>query len=239
LLQKKHRIAALEKEYSTQYYTLSKEILSDERYRLGRDLHDGLGNFLTSIKTNLEQLEKKIEGKITDTKTELRKEIHSASSSLGEACKDLRLISHNMMEKKLEKEGLLVMIEEMLDRFKKANKLEIQLIAMGMEQRLEPQVEATIYYLISELVQNAIKHSKGKQLIVQLFNNEDELDIIVEDDGVGFDPKEIKKKGSGAGLHTMPTRVKELGGKMEIDSIIGRGSTFSIHFAAKSFEKTP
>ncbi len=95
----------------------------------------------------------------------------------------------------------------------------------NVKNTLEDKFQVNLYYLIYELINNAIKHSKGKNLTIQLFIEGEMLTLSAEDDGVGFD---ITKKGEGHGLNNIRQRVDYLGGKLIIESQEGYGSAFMI-----------
>ena len=93
----------------------------------------------------------------------------------------------------------------------------------GYKTRLTYEFEIEIYRIIQELVTNAIKHAKAQEIVIQFITDGDNLNIIVEDDGVGFDPAKIKS--NGLGLANIYERTKKLNGRFSIDSAIGNGTT--------------
>ena len=93
-----------------------------------------------------------------------------------------------------------------------------------MDERLENSVEITIFRIVQELITNVIKHAEASEIIVHLTSFEDHINIMVEDNGKGFDPS-IIKDNDGMGLASIIKRVEHLGGNVDIDSHSGSGTT--------------
>ena len=100
----------------------------------------------------------------------------------------------------------------------------MHVLAFGMESRLETATEISLYRVIQELMNNILKHAKATEVTIQLNKVDTNLNIVVEDNGIGFDVAEALKKG-GMGLRSIETRVKQLNGTISIDSGKGRGTT--------------
>ena len=96
-----------------------------------------------------------------------------------------------------------------------------------MEERLESRKEILIYRIIQEVVSNVLKHAKANNLYISLTRREHDLNIIIEDDGIGFDVEQARKSG-GMGLKNISTKVSHLGGDLVFDSKKGHGSTVII-----------
>ena len=103
----------------------------------------------------------------------------------------------------------------------------MQVITHQLDDRLENQVELHLYRVVQELVSNALKHAKAGNIVVQLTRHNGNLTLMVEDDGIGFDPEEVKKQ-QGLGMKNIASRVTTLGGTWSVDSAKEHGTTTTI-----------
>ncbi len=194
---------------------LSKSLLDvqeKERKRIAEDLHDGVGSTLISVKLLMENYFAKNEP--IDIKNKEYRE--NSLSGLKKAINDLRDISHDLMPKDLEETGLTASLKNQIDFIEKANSnLTINFIAQGDMDSLTPEVQLNIYRISNELLQNIIKHSKASKVSFQLLLFNKQLQLIMEDDGIGF----LKESQTdGIGLQNIITRVNFLNGTYRIDS---------------------
>lgn len=194
-----------------------------ERKRIATDLHDRLGSMLATVKLYFNSVEENI----ALHKNENREQYEKANLLLDEACDEVRKISHDLASNILVKEGLLAALEELKETVSKSNRIKMNLLAFGLNSRLNAQKEIILFRIVQELTGNALKHSGAKNLTVQLNRVDTNLNLIVEDDGKGFDP-EIALKKNGMGLKNLHERVHKLNGKVNIDSQEGKGSTIII-----------
>lgn len=190
-----------------------------ERKRIAEDLHDDLGALMATINLHLENVGSK------NSPNALKK----TKSLLGEAYTKIRSIAHAKNAGVIANQGLLVAINNMASKIKSANKLDIEVIAHGLENRLENSLELSLFRMIQELIANIIKHAEATKATIQLTQFENSLNIIVEDNGKGFETtinKEVEKKGIG--LESIKKRIIHLEGTFSIDSTIGKGTTILI-----------
>ena len=218
--------AKLDAEIASQKEIRTKAILEaeeKERRRIAQDLHDGVGQLLSAAKLNLSNLESKI-----TTQTEEQKlAIQNALSLVDDSVKEVRAVSHNMMPNTLIKLGLASAVREFITKLGKAPTLKVDLEIVGLDTRLDNQVETVLYRVIQEIVNNIIKHAKASQISMQLIRHETELNIMIEDNGVGFDTNQLDDF-EGIGLKGIKTRIEFLNGSVHFDSSIGRGTTVII-----------
>lgn len=218
--------AELDAEIATQKEIRTKAILEaeeKERRRIAQDLHDGVGQLLSAAKLNLSNLDAKLPGKSTDQETAM----HNALSLLDDSVKEVRTVSHNMMPNTLIKLGLASAIREFITKLGNAPTLKVDLEIVGLDNRVDNQVETVLYRVIQEIVNNIIKHAKASQISMQLIRHETELNVMIEDNGVGFDTSGIDDF-EGLGLKGIKTRIELLNGSVHFDSAIGRGTTVII-----------
>lgn len=214
---------ALEKERQTTKITALTSLLNGqekERERLARDLHDGLGGALSAIKLQLSDFQEKLEDKDN--------ELSKIGNHLDFAITKLRKISHNLMPDIIIKYGLETAVKEFSKRMMNSN-LEIHVHFLGYTKTLGTEKELFVYRIIQELVNNSIKHSKAKNIIIQVVEEISNFHITVEDDGIGFDLDKTNIRKS-AGITNIQSRVQYLKGQVEIYSKINEGTTIEFNF---------
>lgn len=202
----------------------SKAILEseeNERQRLARELHDGVGQLLTATKLNLSTL----------TSADLNDDKHKLQNSmdiLDDSIKEIRNISHNMVPDVLLKYGLRRAIEDFISRINQTNKLSIHFECNGFEETsLDDTSKLMLYRIIQETVNNSIKYAQATEMTIQLSADAEEISLLMEDNGKGFDVAEVKQKG-GIGLKNMQLRTDYLKGQLEIESSPQNGTTIII-----------
>lgn len=194
-----------------------------ERTRLARELHDGLGGMLSGIKYSFQNIKEKlaISG---DNGNAFDRNMDMLDSSI----KEMRRLAHNMMPEALVKFGLDTALKDFCNDIKQSGALNITYQSVGLEDRAIEQTTAiTIYRIVQELINNTMKHASAKNAIVQVTQREGNITITVEDDGKGIDPVEIKRK-SGIGWNNIQSRVEYLKGKLDILSDLGKGTSVLI-----------
>lgn len=195
-----------------------------ERERIARDLHDRLGGMLATVKLYFAPIETKLE----HIQKESREQYNQAIALLDESCEEVRRISHDMISNSLKDFGLEYVMEEMGARIERSKQLEVNVSTFGMEERLDRLMEIQIYRIIQELIGNILKHAQAKKIEVQLNRFDDVVNIMIEDDGIGFETKSLSAKSRGLGLKNVANRVDELSGKWSIDSKPGGGTSVSV-----------
>ncbi len=191
-----------------------------ERRRLARDLHDGLGGMLAGVKINLS-------GQAADTASQNQKdELQKIIGQLDHSVTELRRIAHNMMPVNLLKFGLRTALKDICESLM-TDSTSIDFQAYGIENDIPEQTQLNIYRIVQELLANAIRHANAAHIILQCSQNGNSFLITQEDNGKGFNPDMIEK-GKGIGLENIKNRVGFLKGKMEIESVINEGTIINI-----------
>lgn len=191
-----------------------------ERSRLAKDLHDGLGGLLSSVKLHFSNIGSN--NKLLEQSEDYKKAVDLLDVTSSEA----RKISHNLMPGALVKFGLVEALQDFCNNINTSNTLKIDFQSFGITNRLPEAIESMIYRIVQELINNTIKHANASEAIVQLMGNEKGLHLTVEDNGCGFDLK--KFKNPGIGIKNIRSRVDFLNGTLEFDSEIGVGTTINI-----------
>lgn len=196
------------------------EAEEQERQRIGKDLHDGVGQLLSALKLNLSNFISQLlpqHGPETNT---LKNSIDLAD----EAVREVRSISHNLMPNALLKSGLVKAVRDFVSKID-SEKLKVTLEITGLTERLDQTVETVVFRCIQELMNNIIKHSEATSITIQLLQFDKELTLLVEDNGKGFD---TTLENEGIGLKNLQSRVAFLNGTMHLDSYPERGTTITI-----------
>lgn len=194
----------------------------EERTRLARDLHDGIGGLLSGVKLSMSNMKGNV-----FLSEENAQSVNNVIAQLDQSIAELRRVSHNMMPESLIKYGLIEALENYCESLTLSGKIKVQLQAYGMEQRMEQSSEIVIYRMTQELLNNVTKHAEAKNVLIQLVRKEDRFNLTVEDDGKGFDIKEIEKE-RGAGLVNIRARAEYLNGNVDIISVRGEGTSVTI-----------
>ncbi len=191
-----------------------------ERQRIAGDLHDGVGQLMSAARMNLSLIENELNFEDDSQKAAFDK----ALSLVDDSCREVRAVSHNIMPNALLKAGLISAIREFIQKIDQ-RALEVTLYTDGINERLPTNVESVLYRVIQESVNNVIKHSHANKLDITLIKDEEGISITVEDNGRGFDLKNISE---GIGLKNMQTRIHYLKGTIEWDTTPGKGTVVII-----------
>jgi len=192
-----------------------------ERTRIARELHDGIGGLLSTLKMQLGILAKRMpEVMATDIYQE-------AGALLDNTITEVRKTAHNLMPELILRHGLVEAIRIFCSNMQDDEGLKMDFQYYGYIGSLDPGFQLAVYRIIQELLQNVLKHARASAVLVQLSRHSDVLDITVEDNGKGFDTA-VERKGMG--LNSIERRVKELNGNMHISSMPGKGTNIYIEF---------
>lgn len=191
-----------------------------ERKRIAQDLHDSLGALLSGLRLQFNSLQDQVA-----QYPEIRERYQLGMQLADQAVREVRRIAHNMEPSSLSRFGLEAALHGLAEQLR-AGGLQVQADVFGLADRLPSEQEVMLYRICQELCQNTIKHAQATQLDIQLTcYGEEALNLIVSDNGRGFDPAAIVH---GMGLYNISSRVRKLSGKLEVDSAPGRGSSFLI-----------
>ncbi len=191
-----------------------------ERERIAKDLHDSLGGLLSTIKLQFDH--------VSSINHELSgmKEYTKAHQLLDTAVEEVRTISRNLQPGALQNLGLVSAIKDLINRFEGENYPEIDFQYYEMPEKMDKMISLSIYRIVQELFSNSIKHADANEILIQLNTEEDELVIQYEDDGIGFDQHNLKRKGMG--LENIKSRVNYMLGTITIDSEKDQGMAVMI-----------
>ena len=211
-------VETMQKERSILALSSTLEGQETERSRIAQDLHDGLGGLLSAVKAHYGKIQNEIK------QLESLQVFDTAEGLLDTACEEVRRISHNLMPPLLRSQGLVPTFKNLINSFR-SNSLQINLDERNMETRLLEKQEVFLFRIAQELLSNAVKHSDATKIEVSLYGLEEMIQLIVEDNGKGYDNEE---KHSGLGLVSVQSRVDYLQGELDIESGPDLGTTISI-----------
>ncbi|RAJ20971.1 histidine kinase/DNA gyrase B/HSP90-like ATPase [Gelidibacter algens] len=196
-----------------------------ERTRLAKDLHDGLGGMLSGIKYSFTTMK----GNLIMT-TENAHAFERSMDMLDSSIKEMRRVAHNMMPEALVKYGLDTALKDFCNDINQSGALKVTYQSIGMETaKIDQTTAITIYRIVQELISNTMKHATAKSAIVQLSKVDGPLNVTVEDDGKGFDTQ-ILQRSKGIGWTNIQSRVDFLKGKLDVQSANGKGTSVHIEF---------
>jgi len=211
----------IEQEQQLAIYNAMLKGQEQERNRLARDLHDGLGGMLAGVKMKLSAFADS--GKEEPKRSDM--DLYKVITQLDLSVQELRRIARDMMPETLLQFGLEPALKELCSSLQ-TPLLQVEFQGYGISRSITPPRQAAIYRIVQELLSNAIRHASATSILVQCSQNENIFFISVEDDGRGFQPQE--QRGDGIGLSNVRNRVDFLKGKMEIHSVPGEGTTINI-----------
>ncbi|MDZ4824612.1 MAG: sensor histidine kinase [Flavobacteriales bacterium] len=194
----------------------------NERKRIAKDLHDGIGQQLSGLKLGWESVREKFAVSSPEESSRMKQ----LTKVLDEAATEVRSISHQMMPKALQEQGLLPAIDDMLRKSLGLTSIQYKFEHFKVEdERFNERIELGLYRICQELVNNIIKHSNATEVMVQFFKNKNNLILMVEDNGKGFNP--VSKK-EGIGLANITSRLSTVDGEVNWQPSPGSGTVATV-----------
>jgi signal transduction histidine kinase len=187
-----------------------------ERKRIATDLHDSLGGLLAAAKMRLENLSGKMPA------LGQNEEFSKIKDLLNDTIAETRQISRNLQPGSLHQFGLMKAVRDLVVRFRGEGGPVIDFQHFGEFSGIDHTIALNCYRIVQELLQNSIKHAQSTEILVQLTRTENELVLLVEDNGIGYDPKNITK---GMGTDNLSQRVQFIHGEMSIQAAKGQGAS--------------
>ena len=200
------------------------DALESERQRLARDLHDTIGQSITALRLKLESLF------VEETVQPAHKRVLERTKKLAEKLDDdISFLTWELRPTALDNLGLRRALEKYIGEWSKTYGIEVEYHAVkGRQEHVRPEADINLYRIAQEALNNVLKHAKAKKAEVILEFSNDDIVLIVEDDGRGYNPSRQTSgstSGSGLGLIGMRERAALLGGTLVIESRKGKGTT--------------
>lgn len=199
--------------------TKMMDVQEEERRRISRNLHDGIGQNIYSHLITINLLQSQIQHPLLE---QLQKE----ASELIDEC---RRISQELRPSVLDDLGLLPAIRSYLLRFSEFNHMDIH-FDCSLDKRLASQIEVTIYRIIQEALINIQKYAQTNKAMIIIREMGENIRVLIEDEGIGFDPTRVSR---GVGLFSMEERAKSVGGKVQVISTPGKGTKIILDIPLK------
>ncbi len=203
------------------------ETQEQERKRIAKDLHDGVGQTLSGVKLNMDNILKQVEQIPEDEAIRLKELVNH----IDEACLEVRSISHQMMPRVLQEDGLIPAMQDMLEKSFRHSSITYNFEHHGLNGRLDENIEIGLYRICQELVNNVIKHSGASDVQVQLMRKSGLVLLLVEDNGKGFINESLREKGIG--LMNINSRVETINGEFNIEPSPLSGTLATIRIPIK------
>ncbi len=187
----------------------------NERQRIAGELHDSLGGKLSALKLFVEE--------IKDIDASLHKRLKNV---LDESYEDVRNIAYEKNSSVMVDKGLIPAVKKVAQRIKSSKQLEIDVINIDLKQKIKGMIALQLFRIIQELLTNTIKHAKAKTVNIQFSEDNNILNVLFEDDGVGYD---LSKTKNGLGLTSVENRLQKINGSFVVDSTPGNGISVIIN----------
>jgi signal transduction histidine kinase len=225
LAEKEKQILALQLEEARKEKKLTRvdallEGQETERRRIAEQLHDDVGSMLSALKLQLESFENE------KASQKAAQSLRKARHMVDELSDDVRQLSHVLMPGAMARFGFRKAIELYVEQLNSSGKLHFELMITGFEQTPPHSLALSAYRILLELCNNVLKHANAKNVLVELVEHPDQWVIVVEDNGQGFEP--IDNGGDGIGLQSIESRIQLLGGRFEVNSSPGRGTSIVV-----------
>ncbi|MCM4153106.1 PAS domain-containing protein [Arenibacter sp. N53] len=207
----------------------------EERKRIAKDIHDGIGQMLTALKFNIESIN-------LANKEKTAEKIEYIKALASDLIKGVRTATFNLTPPELSDHGIFPALQKMTHELSKLTGKNILFENKTEENiRFNSLAETNIYRVVQEAVNNAIKYAEANYILVTLNFSDDLLSVVIDDDGKGFDDSilgKVPKNNSegGMGLFFMKERMNYINGRLFINSIKGKGTRVTINYKTESQE---
>jgi signal transduction histidine kinase len=229
IYQKKQRLfleekATLKAQYDQEILKSQLEVQNATLQNVGRELHDNIGQLLSVAQINLNVLE--------ESQTDEEGYIKQTNEVISQSIAELRALTKSLDGDFVQDFGLEQSLSHELQRIRKTRKFETEISIHGDKKLLGYEKEIVLFRVSQEILNNALKHSKAKNLTILIQYSPQSFQLIIADDGLGFDLQSINQQEmslSGAGIRNIQRRIALIGGTIDIDSKLNTGTKISIN----------
>jgi signal transduction histidine kinase len=191
-----------------------------ERQRIARELHDDVSQNVAVVKIEIDRIANQVET------AALRSSLRTVSAQVGEIASGVRNLSYELHPPKLQIMGLVGALESLCGDASKHRGLHVAFTHSSVPSRIHANVSLCLYRIVQEALHNVARHSQAREAQVHVACHADDIALRIADDGIGFDPKNIRS--AGLGLLSMQERVADLGGQLTIDTRRGGGTRIDV-----------
>ena len=209
----------LESQFQQKVLEATLDSQESERSRVAGDLHDSIGGMLSAVRIGLSAIGRQL----SDTHV-----LDAQKQMLDDTIESVRKISRELMPATLEKFGLITAVRELCEKMQATTHIQIGVMELGETRPIDHRRQLMVYRITQELLNNAFKHSKATYIEI-VFNFEENLYLIVEDNGIGLDPRHMEESGrKSLGLFNIQSRVQLLSATVTIDREKKDGSKITV-----------
>jgi PAS domain S-box-containing protein len=205
--------------------SLIVEAQEEERKRIAKDIHDGIGQILTALKFSVESIN-------VENAEKAKTKIEDLKVVFGQLIKDVRAVTFNLTPPELIHHGIAPALKKMTKEISKLSGKNILFEnKTDFNERFDSLTETNLYRVAQEAINNALKYADSTYVLVKVSHTKDLLSIMIDDNGKGFDTNSVEssEKGLGMGLFFMRERVNYVNGRLFINSAIGEGTRITIN----------
>ena len=204
------------------------QLLEKERSRIAADLHDELGSLISAIKINLECLD-------TSENPENIAILEKTGNYIDTTMQKIREISNNLMPKILEQNGIIAAVTDFINMIDVKSKISIKFSHELIDESSIPEeYKPHLFRIIQELLNNAVKHAKATQILIQIVLKNQNLIMTIKDNGIGFDENIDITKIKSDGLRNIIRRAELINGKVILESQLNIGTNYTIEIPLKN-----
>lgn len=216
-----HRVADAKLRVLAQRVVRSQE---EERARLSRDLHDGISQWLVSIKLQVESGIAKLAANAPRPDS-ARVSFDRAANQLNDVLGEVRRISHDLRPALLDDLGLAAALDHLASEFREHTSIEVDFLSEGNTEGLSDVANTVMFRIAQETLTNIKRHAAASAVRIRLTGGKQEVSLRIADNGIGFDVAGVSQHPKrGIGLRNMHERVNTVGGRLELSSS-GEGTT--------------
>jgi len=216
------------------------EAQEEERKRIARELHDGIGQTFTALALGLSGVEEMMPRDVNLA----RAQVANLKELSTRAIAEMRHLVADLRPPQLDDLGLVPALHWLADEWRDRLSIDVHVQVIGHRHRLSPEVETVLFRIAQEALTNVAKHAQAQQAIVKLAFHQDQtpgaqsgVELIVQDNGVGMTPEQVTHRQvphQGWGLAGIQERASLVGGTFDIDSAPGRGARLTIHIPLRT-----
>jgi len=206
------------------------EAQEEERKRIAKDIHDGIGQILTALKFSVESIN-------LENRENSAKKLQDLKVVFGQLIKDVRAVTFSLTPPELSDHGIAPALKKMTEEISKLSGKNIFFEnKTDFQKRFDSLTETNLYRVAQEAVNNSLKYANSTFVLVSVSHTKDLLSIVIDDNGAGFDVDavEASEKGLGMGLFFMKERVKYVDGRLFVNSTKGEGTRITINIPLSS-----
>lgn len=196
------------------------EIKEQTLQHIARELHDNLGQVASLIKINLNTLQ-------LDDPYQAAAQIQDTKALVKQLVNDLKSVSVSLNSDRVAQLGICRGLESEVEKLNRTGRFRAMLQTEGDLPMLDGNATVIVFRMVQEILNNAVKHSEAKQIVISLQARENSLTLVCSDDGVGFDVQE-KLKSGGSGLINLRSRASLINAQLVIESTRGSGTSIAV-----------